>query len=127
MKEIKQLNIFGEELSVCCTSPMTGYYRDGHCRTGNSDLGEHITCVEITEKFLEFSKSRGNDLITPRPDFGFKGLKEGDHWCLCASRWVEALEAGLAPKVFLESTHENMLKLVQREILEKYGTKRKHK
>ncbi|NDJ16251.1 DUF2237 family protein [Myxacorys almedinensis] len=98
-------NVLGGTLEVCCTSPMTGYYRDGVCSTGAGDVGIHVVCAQVTEEFLEFSKVRGNDLITPVPMFDFPGLKPGDRWCLCASRWKEALDAGVAPPVVLESTH----------------------
>ena len=115
------LNVLGDPLESCCQSPMTGYFRDGFCRTDGTDYGQHLTCVLLTEEFLMFSKSKGNDLSTPRPEFGFPGLKAGDHWCLCAERWTEALEAGVAPMLYLESTHSQMLALVQIEVLERYA------
>lgn len=96
-------NVLGGTLEVCCTSPMTGYYRDGVCSTGAGDVGIHVVCAQVTQEFLEFSRSRGNDLMTPRSNF--PGLKPGDRWCLCASRWKEAFDAGVAPPVVLESTH----------------------
>ena len=102
-------NVFGEALAVCCTAPMTGFYRTGCCETGPEDLGAHVVCVEVTAAFLEFSRSRGNDLSTPLPAFGFPGLKPGDRWCLCAARWQEALDAGMAPRVVLTATHERAL------------------
>jgi hypothetical protein len=105
-------NVFGEPLAVCCIAPMTGFYRTGCCETGPEDRGAHVVCVETTAAFLEFSKSRGNDLSTPRPEFGFPGLKPGDRWCLCAARWQEALEAGAAPRVVLGATHEVALEHV---------------
>jgi uncharacterized protein len=105
-------NVFGEPLAVCCIAPMTGFYRTGCCETGPEDLGVHVVCVETTAAFLEFSKSRGNDLSTPLSDFGFPGLKPGDRWCLCAARWQEALEAGAAPRVVLSATHEAALEHV---------------
>lgn len=98
-------NVLGTELSLCSTDPMTGFYRDGCCNTGTEDLGLHLVCAVMTAEFLEFSRSRGNDLSTPRPEFGFPGLRPGDRWCLCAGRWQEALEAGVAPPVVLEATH----------------------
>jgi uncharacterized protein (DUF2237 family) len=98
-------NVLGGTLEVCCTSPMTGYYRDGVCSTGAGDVGIHVVCAQVTQEFLDFSKSRGNDLITPMPMFNFPGLKPGDRWCLCASRWKEAFDAGVAPPVVLASTH----------------------
>jgi uncharacterized protein len=105
-------NVFGEPLAVCCVAPMTGFYRTGCCETGPEDRGAHVVCVETTAAFLEFSKSRGNDLSTPMPEFGFPGLKPGDRWCLCAARWQEALEAGAAPRVVLAATHETALEHV---------------
>ena len=110
-------NIFGEPLKSCCTSPVTGYFRDGFCRTDKSDLGSHTVCVVVTEDFLEFSKRKGNDLITPNPVYSFPGLREGDKWCLCALRWKEAYEAGCAPKVELESTDEKALRFIKIEDL----------
>jgi uncharacterized protein len=106
-------NIFGEALQLCCNNPKTGYFRDGYCRTDASDLGSHTVCAIVTEEFLKFSKERGNDLITPRPEYRFPGLKPGDKWCLCALRWKEAFEAGAAPKVLLEATNEKALKYLQ--------------
>jgi hypothetical protein len=114
-------NVFGGKLETCCTTPMTGFYRDGCCRTGPEDLGLHVICAEMTEEFLEFSKSRGNDLTTPKPEFEFPKLKPGDRWCLCALRWKEALGDGIAPPVVLASTHESALKVVSIEDLKKYA------
>lgn len=114
-------NVFGGKLKTCCTTPMTGFYRDGCCRTGPEDMGLHVICAEMTEEFLEFSKSRGNDLATPKPEYEFPGLKPGDRWCLCALRWKEAMEAGVAPPVVLASTHEATLKVVSIEDLKKYA------
>ena len=102
-------NVFGEPLLTCATSPMTGFYRDGCCNTGIEDIGSHTVCIVATAEFLAFSKSRGNDLSTPLPDFGFPGLKPGDRWCLCAPRWQEAFAAGAAPRVVLRATHEGAL------------------
>jgi uncharacterized protein (DUF2237 family) len=102
-------NVLGDRLEVCSVSPMTGFFRDGCCNTGREDIGSHTVCVVMTAAFLEFSRSRGNDLSTPRPEFGFRGLKPGDRWCLCAPRWQEALEAGQAPRVVLRATHEGAL------------------
>ena len=101
---------------------MTGFYRDGFCNTGAEDRGSHTICVRVTDEFLAFSKSRGNDLSTPRPEFQFPGLVEGDKWCLVALRWQEAFEAGYAPEVVLEATHENALQFVRLEDLRKYQT-----
>jgi uncharacterized protein len=105
-------NVVGSELEICCTNPMTGFYRDGLCNTGAGDLGAHLVCAQMTQEFLDFSKSQGNDLITPNPIYGFPGLKPGDRWCLCASRWQEALRAGVAPPVLLKSTHALALEYV---------------
>ncbi len=99
-------NILGGQLKSCSTNPMTGFFRDGCCNTDENDSGSHTVCTRVTAEFLEFSKQRGNDLSTPRPEYGFLGLKPGDQWCLCASRWKEAYEAGAAPHVILQSTHE---------------------
>ncbi len=114
-------NVLGQELEVCCTNPMTGYFRDGSCRTDETDRGTHVICARVTQKFLEFSATRGNDLSTPRPEFRFAGLKPGDCWCLCAMRWREALEAGVAPLVKLGSTHEKALKVVAFEDLKAHA------
>ena len=110
-------NVFGEPLAICSRSPETGFYRDGCCRTGSDDLGTHAVCVQMSEEFLEFSRARGNDLSTPRPEFGFPGLKPGDRWCLCAQRWQEAHEAGSAPRVVLPATDEAALRYVALEDL----------
>jgi uncharacterized protein (DUF2237 family) len=114
----KPKNVLGGELQVCCTSPMTGFYRDGYCKTGANDLGRHTVCARVTDEFLEFSKSAGNDLSTPHPEWGFPGLKDGDKWCLCVLRWKEALEAGFAPPVILEATNEAALEVVSLSELE---------
>lgn len=102
-------NVLGERLEICSIKPMTGFYRDGCCDTGQEDIGSHTVCAVMTAEFLEFSKSRGNDLSTPIPAFGFPGLQPGDRWCLCAPRWQEAFEAGQAPRVVLRATHEGAL------------------
>ena len=112
-----QRNVYGEPLKSCSERPLTGFFRTGCCHTGPEDLGLHTVCVEITAEFLAFSKSRGNDLSTPQPDFDFPGLKPGDRWCLCAARWQEAFEAGMAPKVVLEATHEATLSYARLEDL----------
>jgi len=116
-----QSNVFGRELQCCCRSPLTGFYRDGFCQTGPGDTGLHTVCVEMTDEFLAFSKARGNDLSTPVPEYEFPGLKAGDRWCLCMTRWTEALEAGMAPKVSLEATHISVLEFVDLETLKKYA------
>ena len=114
-------NVLGQPLESCCTDPMTGFYRNGRCDTGLGDDGLHTVCVKVTAEFLKFSKSRGNDLSTPMPAYGFPGLKPGDCWCLCASRWKEAFEAGKAPQVKLASTHISTLEFVSLEELTEYA------
>ncbi len=115
MNDIK--NVLGQELQLCSVAPKTGYLRTGTCETGPQDLGSHVVCAQVTERFLEYTKSRGNDLSSPIPGSGFPGLKPGDRWCLCALRWKEALEAGVAPPVILEATHESVLRHVSIEDL----------
>ena len=107
-----QLNVFGEQLITCSTSPLTGFFRDGCCTTGPMDTGTHTVCAIMTTAFLDFTKKRGNDLSTPLPHYQFPGLKAGDKWCLCVSRWKEAYNAGVAPSVILEATHEKALEFV---------------
>ena len=109
----KQKNVLDEELQDCGIDPMTGFYRDGCCNTGAGDVGTHTVCAIMTDEFLEYSKSKGNDLITPRPEFDFPGLKPGDAWCLCALRWEEARQAGCAPRVKLTSTNIKTLEMVE--------------
>ena len=118
-------NIFGEPLQSCCSKPMTGYFRDGLCRTISDDTGTHTVCAIITKDFLEFSALKGNDLITPMPYYQFPGLKEGDKWCLCVSRWIEAEKEGKAPKLILEATHEKTLEYTSIDTLIKYAFKKK--
>lgn len=113
----KGVNIFGEPLKTCSNDPVTGFFRDGCCNTDEQDFGMHTVCAVMTEEFLAFSKERGNDLSTPRPQWNFPGLKDGDRWCLCAGRWFEAWQAGRAPLVDLEATHEETLKVVPIDIL----------
>ena len=113
-------NVLGTALVPCSYDPLTGYFRDGCCKTDASDAGSHLICARVTAEFLAFSSERGNDLSTPRPEYRFKGLVAGDRWCLCASRWAEALAAGFAPPVVLESTHANALKFVTLAQLEKH-------
>jgi uncharacterized protein (DUF2237 family) len=119
---VSQTNVFGEPIDECCSHPMTGYFRDGFCRTSKYDQGSHTVCALITDAFLVFSQSRGNDLSTPRPEFEFPGLVEGQSWCLCAARWLEAHEAGCAPKVHLKRTNIETLKIVPMDILRGYAT-----
>lgn len=111
-KPQQALNVLGEPLAPCSLDPLTGFYRDGCCNTGYDDTGIHTVCVRVSREFLAFSKSRGNDLSTPAPEFGFAGLKPGDQWCLCAGRWREALDAGMAPPVVLAATHEETLAIL---------------
>ncbi len=114
-------NVLGKELKTCCLSPMTGFYRDGCCHTGEEDFGQHLVCAKLTQEFLLFSQDRGNDLITPKPQYQFPGLKPGDKWCVCLSRWLEALKAGYACPIDLEATHEKTLEYIPLAILEEYG------
>ncbi len=106
------LNVLGEPLQACSYDPLTGYFRDGCCNTDEQDHGTHVVCARMTAEFLEFSAARGNDLMTPRPEWRFPGLRPGDRWCLCAARWREAMQAGLAPPVVLEATHHKVLNYV---------------
>ena len=117
----KPKNVLGTELKSCCTDPMTGFYRDGYCRTGADDTGRHTVCILATDEFLEFSKSAGNDLSTPRPEYAFPGLKAGDKWCLVAMRWQQALDAGMAPQVDLEATHESALEFIKLDDLKRFS------
>ncbi len=110
-------NVLGTELKLCCQKPLTGFYRNGFCHTGPSDTGTHVACATVTKEFLEFTRARGNDLITPLPQYNFPGLKPGDKWCLCALRWLEAKKAGVAPVLDLEATHDKMLDFVKLEDL----------
>lgn len=105
-------NVLGGSLAPCSTSPRTGFYRDGCCNTGADDVGIHVVCARVTREFLDFERERGNDLVTPVPDARFPGLVPGDRWCVCAGRWREALDAGVAPPVVLRSTHEEALAIV---------------
>lgn len=114
-------NVLGYPLETCCTDPMTGFYRTGCCETGPEDQGVHVVCAQVTEAFLSYTKAQGNDLSTPMPMFGFPGLKPGDRWCLCAARWKEALEDGVAPPVVLSATHAAALKYVALEDLKNHA------
>ena len=114
-------NVLGGKLETCCTSPMTGFYRDGKCNTGGGDFGAHVVCSQMTEEFLEFTKSRGNDLSTPVPAFDFPGLKPGDQWCLCAARCTEARDAGVAPPLILSATHASALEYASVEELKQHA------
>ncbi|MAI97538.1 MAG: hypothetical protein CML37_02440 [Rhodobacteraceae bacterium] len=117
---MKQKNVLGTELEVCGLDPKTGFFRDGCCNTNQLDVGSHTVCVKVTEDFLTFSKGKGNDLSTPRPEFSFKGLKAGDSWCLCAARWLEAEVAGCAPKVKMLSTNIKALEIIDLSTLKQY-------
>ena len=114
-------NVLGGELASCSQSPMTGFFRNGCCETGAEDVGMHTVCAVMTAQFLAFSKAAGNDLSTPAPQFGFAGLKPGDRWCLCAPRWKEALDAGMAPRLVLEATHEETLAIVPLGVLKDHA------
>ena len=116
-----QPNVFGEPIATCCTDPMTGFYRTGCCETGGDDHGVHTVCAVMTDEFLAFSKAAGNDLSTPMPQYGFAGLKAGDHWCLCAMRWQEAIEAGHAQLVNLHATHLHTLEFGELSDLQKFA------
>jgi uncharacterized protein len=117
-------NVLGTELVPCSYDPLTGYYRDGCCNTGEEDPGTHVICAKVTADFLAYSLTRGNDLSTPRPEHRFRGLQPGDRWCLCALRWKEALDAGVAPQVVLESTHMAALEFVSLEVLKAHALQR---
>ena len=119
----QSVNVFGQPLELCCSSPTTGFYRDGYCNTGSSDYGTHVVCSVMTQDFLEFSKSKGNDLTTPNEAYRFPGLVPGDKWCLCVLRWKEAYDVGKAPKVYLEGTHEKALNYVTIDQLIEYALK----
>jgi len=116
-----QKNVFGEALATCSGSPLTGFFRDGCCNTGPEDFGSHTVCVVMTAQFLAFSKAAGNDLSTPVPEYEFPGLKAGDRWCLCAARWQQAFEAGMAPRVVLAATHERALEIVALNDLKRFA------
>ena len=124
MSEIEteeSINVLGKELEPCGLDPVTGFFRDGCCNTAEQDVGSHTVCIQVTADFLDYSRFRGNDLSTPMPEFSFPGLNEGNHWCLCAARWLEAEKFGMAPRVFLESTHRKALEVVPLELLKKYA------
>ena len=117
----KPINVFGEKLEICGVDPVTGFYRDGTCNTCKDDFGSHTVCIETSQEFLEYSKSKGNDLSTPVPAFNFKGLEPGDSWCVCAGRWLEAERNGMAPRLNLQSTHIKALEIVPMALLKKYA------
>ena len=116
-----QKNVFGKPLQPCCKDPATGFFRDGYCHTIEQDSGKHTVCALMTEEFLKFSLAKGNDLITPHPEWEFPGLQPGSRWCLCALRWQEAMEAGVAPPVFLEACHEDTLDIISLDVLKRYS------
>lgn len=121
MIQIAERNVLGSTLTACSTDPMTGFFRDGCCRTGEDDLGSHTVCTRVTEEFLLYSRARGNDLMTPVPEYGFAGLKPGDQWCLCAARWQEAKHADCAPQVVLEATNQRALEICTLEDLKTHA------
>lgn len=120
------ISVLGNELQACSNDPKTGFFRDGCCNTAPDDVGCHTVCSVMTEEFLTFSRDQGNDLLTPMPAYGFPGLKPGDRWCLCASRWVEAMKAGCAPRVVLEATHEKTLQYVSLDVLRAHSATQSH-
>jgi hypothetical protein len=117
----ESLNVFGEPLETCSNNPVTGFFRDGCCNTSDADYGQHTVCIQVNQAFLEYSRFRGNDLSTPIKEFGFPGLKEGDRWCLCAARWLEAYQHNMAPKVYLTGTHQRATEIIPLELLKEYA------
>jgi len=115
------VNVLGEPLDVCGDSPVTGFFRDSKCNTCEKDVGLHTVCIVVNREFLEYSRSKGNDLSTPAPEFGFEGLKPGNSWCLCAARWLEAHKEGMAPKVYLTRTHQRTLEVVPFDLLKQFA------
>ncbi|MGA9411463.1 MAG: DUF2237 domain-containing protein [Roseobacter sp.] len=123
MEKDPSINVLGTTLAICGTDPVTGFFRDGSCNTCAADQGSHTVCAVMTDEFLAFSKYVGNDLSTPRPEFGFAGLKAGDHWCLCASRFLQAHDDGCAPQVSLDATHQRALEIVPLEVLRQHSNR----
>ena len=121
MSEEEQFNIFNEPLEACSFDPVTGFFRSGCCETSEQDTGSHTVCAIMTEEFLKFSKSKGNDLSTPVPAFDFPGLNSGDRWCLCAARWLEAYEAGSAPSIIARATHRRALEIIPMEVMKEFS------
>ena len=115
------INVFGDPLQPCSLGPVTGFFRDGCCNTSEQDAGSHTVCIEVTDEFLQFSRSKGNDLSTPVKEFGFPGLESGSRWCLCAERWLEAQQAGMAPRVYLQRTHVRALEVIPLKLLRQYA------
>jgi hypothetical protein len=120
-EQASSINVLGEAMESCSDKPLTGFFRDGTCNTGEQDLGSHTVCVEVTRAFLEYSRFRGNDLSTPMPEYGFPGLKQGDRWCLCAARWLEAYQQGRAPRVYLMRTHQRALEIIPLSVLKQFS------
>lgn len=121
MEMDEEINVLGEPLQSCSEKPLTGFFRDGKCNTCSEDVGSHTVCIQASQKFLEYSRFTGNDLSTPIPEYGFDGVKPGDHWCLCAARWLQAFDSGMAPKVYLMRTHQRALDVVPLEKLREYA------
>jgi len=121
LTDSQALNVLGQPLETCSCQPMTGWYRDGSCRTDASDLGRHTVCCVVDERFLSYSRAQGNDLSTPAPQYGFPGLKPGNHWCVCAARWLEAYEDGMAPPVRLEACEQSCLEVIPLQVLEQHA------
>ncbi len=121
MDMMESLNVLGTQLEECGVKPMTGFFRDGSCNTSKQDVGSHTLCAVMTQDFLEYSRERGNDLMTPQPEYGFAGLKPGDRWCLCAGRWLEAFKAGKAPRVVIRATHQACLQILSLDDLKQYA------
>jgi len=121
MSKDEAINVLGGTLEPCSTEPLTGFFRDGCCNTCAEDIGSHTVCVEVTLAFLEYSRFAGNDLSSPHPELGFSGLKEGDRWCLCAGRWLEAYEKGMAPRLFMKNTHIKAIEIIPLELMEQYA------
>lgn len=121
MEKDDEINVLGEPLQSCSDKPLTGFYRDGKCNTCDQDTGSHTVCILASQEFLEYSRFSGNDLSTPIPEFGFEGVRPGDNWCLCAARWLQALEKGMAPRVHLMRTHKRALEIIEIEKLREYA------
>ncbi len=117
----ESLNVFGEPMEGCSDHPLTGFFRDGACNTSEQDMGSHTVCIHVTANFLDYSRFQGNDLSTPMPEFGFPGLKEGDRWCLCAARWLQAYEQDMAPKLYLQRTHKKALEIISFEMMKRFA------
>ena len=121
MNKTESINVLGEPLALCGDEPLTGFFRDGMCNTCDEDAGSHTVCIEVSAAFLEYSRFKGNDLSTPAPEHGFSGLQDGDSWCLCAARWLQAHQDGMAPRVYLMRTHLRALDVVSLDILKQYA------